>query len=45
MTVFDLIEEDYEMFEICGYQTDKFKNNFIPSRNLNWSRQLDQFLD
>ena len=29
MTVFNLIEEDYEMFEICGYQTEKFKNNFI----------------
>ena len=29
MTVFSLVEEDYEMFEICGYQTEKFKNNFI----------------
>ena len=28
MTVFSLVEEDYEMFEICGYQTEKFKNNF-----------------
>jgi hypothetical protein len=29
MTIFSLVEEDYEMFEICGYQTNKFKNNFI----------------